>query len=378
MNPGTGNSGVGGGKMSQIAGCDYAVGWMNGVLTAHEMGHAFDLAHAEMWTNTDSSKKIMKDPASQDGEKYSEYQDYWSVMGNGLDTEEYDKLRMGWIHEDEFVQFLDEDRESAFITSHEYSLYPIDRPESKGNLMMLVFEEQTTAEALSIGCQFRQWPGAPGGPSASRGRDGAWGRDGTSFKDRRYVKNGLSCNRNTGSSKGLTRADWRIDFNVIDGETPSTLPSSAGANPAGNSNVGLHPGKTWYHPDGKYSISVLNMGPGACAKPTVYPLWDEWGNGAFECIRVKVKTGLEDKPIMGRKLSVSYEFLENKAFVCDGTVCAVSGTVGCGATAVKAAVRVTITVDGEERDPDAVAWKSGETYKVFAAGSLQQARWAFP
>ena len=51
MNPGTGNSGVGGGKMSQIAGCDYAVGWMNGVLTAHEMGHAFDLAHAEMWTN---------------------------------------------------------------------------------------------------------------------------------------------------------------------------------------------------------------------------------------------------------------------------------------------------------------------------------------
>ena len=44
-----------------------------------------------------------------------------------------------------------------------YSLYPTDRPESKGNLMLLLFEEETTQEAMSIGCNFRQWPGRPGG-----------------------------------------------------------------------------------------------------------------------------------------------------------------------------------------------------------------------
>ena len=374
MNPGSGMSGVGGGKMSQIAGCDYAVGWMNGILTAHEMGHAFDLAHAEMWTETSSDKKIMKDPAAKSGSSYTEYQDYWAVMGNGVDMEEYDKLRMGWLVEHEYIQYLDEDRET--VGEYTYTLYPIDRPESKGMLMMLLFEEGVTAdgttqEHVSIGCQYRQWPGAPGGESAKKGRDGAWGRDSGAWKDRRYVKSGLSCNRNTGAGRGLSRTDWRIDFNIIDGDIESTLPSSAGSDPAGNSNVGLGTGKTWYHPDGQFSISVLNMGWSACDAATMYPLYDEWGHAAYECLAVKLKTGLPDKPVMGRTVSLDYEFIGDTAYLCDGVKCAAAGKVGCGAVAVKAAIRVSLTVEGEaDLQPEAIAWKDGLTYRTFDAGSL--------
>ena len=57
-------SGVGVGKMSQISGCDYGVGEGPWMITSHEMGHSLDLAHAEMWTNTDSSQVAMKDPGS--------------------------------------------------------------------------------------------------------------------------------------------------------------------------------------------------------------------------------------------------------------------------------------------------------------------------
>ena len=384
MNPGSGMSGVGGGKKSQISGCDYSVGWMNSLLTAHEMGHAFDLAHAEMWSNTDTDKKIMKDPGCC-GSPYTEYQDYWSVMGNGVDTNEYDKLRMGWIVEQEFVQILDEDRDvvhSPAVThdaitkdddGYIMSLYPIDRAESKGNLMMLVFEESNTNvdKLLNFVCVFRQWPGHPGGESKLGGRDGAWGRDDNKDKDRRYIKNGLSCLRSMGNSKSLSREDFRIDFNVLDGDIVETLPSSAGGDPAGNSNVGLSPGKTWYHPFGKWSISVLNMGPDSCDKETAYPLYDEWGQGAFECMQIKLKTGLPERTVMGRKVSIGYEFADNKAYLCDGTVCAVSGKVGCGAVAVKTTIKVTLSVDGEDGlQPEAIAWKDGKTGKTFAAGSL--------
>ena len=118
--------------------------------------------------------------------------------------------------------------------------------------MALVFEESDTGdELLNFMCMFRQWPGSPGGDSRKGGVDGAWGRDDQEDKDRRYIKNGLSCLRSMGNSKSLQRADFRVDFNVLDGDIESTLPTSAGGDPAGNSNVGLSPGKTWYHPLGK-------------------------------------------------------------------------------------------------------------------------------
>ena len=60
MNPGPSMSGVGGGKKSQISGCDFGVSKNAWTITTHEMGHALDLAHAEMWTNTEKSQITMK------------------------------------------------------------------------------------------------------------------------------------------------------------------------------------------------------------------------------------------------------------------------------------------------------------------------------
>ena len=86
----------------------------------------------------------------------------------------------------------------------------------------------------------------------------------------------------------------------------------------------------------------------------MYPLYDEWGNGAFECMKVRVKTGLEDRAFMGRKVALSYEFIDNKAYLCDGVVCSVTGKIGCGAVSVKTAIRVTLDVEGEpDLEPEA-------------------------
>ena len=74
--------------MSVITGCDYSAGKSNFMITIHEMGHAFDLAHAEMWTETTTGSIAMKDPAGKpqeekDGRPYTEYTDMWGVMGAG-------------------------------------------------------------------------------------------------------------------------------------------------------------------------------------------------------------------------------------------------------------------------------------------------------
>ena len=173
MDPGAGMSGVGGGKMSQIAGCDYATGKGNFMITAHEMGHAFDLAHAEMWTETTSTQKTLKDPAASTGRAYTEYMDYWSLMGNGLDYNEMDKRRIEWIEEYETRLWLNADRGAA--SEEVLTLYPMDRPESKGNLMMLLFELDQGDDIL-LACDFRAWSGIPL-TTTKYGEDGAFGRD---------------------------------------------------------------------------------------------------------------------------------------------------------------------------------------------------------
>ena len=113
------------------------------------------------------------------------------------------------------------------------------------------------------------------------------------------------------------------------------------------------------------------MGWSACDAATMYPLYDEWGHAAYECLAVKLKTGLPDKPVMGRTVSLDYEFIGDTAYLCDGVKCAAAGKVGCGAVAVKAAIRVSLTVEGEaDLQPEAIAWKDGLTYRTFDAGSL--------
>ena len=106
QNPGTGYSGTGGGKMSQLAGCDFGSGRIPGIIIAHEIGHAYDLSHAEMWDNTETHSLTMKDPAASAGQPRTEYQDYWSVMGKGVDYNELDRLRLSWVRETEQRLFL--------------------------------------------------------------------------------------------------------------------------------------------------------------------------------------------------------------------------------------------------------------------------------
>ncbi len=40
------------------------------------------------------------------------------------------------------------------------------------------------------------------------------------------------------------------------------------------------------------------MGGDSCDQDTKYPLYDEWGQGAFECMQVKLKTGLPDRTVI--------------------------------------------------------------------------------
>ena len=64
--------------------------------------------------------------------------DYWSTMGKGIDWAEVDKIRQGWITEQESKAFMRADRAVAQETT--LVLYPADRPESKGNLMVFTLE----------------------------------------------------------------------------------------------------------------------------------------------------------------------------------------------------------------------------------------------
>ena len=53
-------------------------GKFNFLVTIHEMGHAFDIAHAEMWTETSTDSRFYKDPAGmpqaeKNGQKFTEY-----------------------------------------------------------------------------------------------------------------------------------------------------------------------------------------------------------------------------------------------------------------------------------------------------------------
>ena len=126
MSPGQGMSGVGGGKKSAIAGCDWANGRANWGITTHEMGHALDLAHTEMWANHDTNNLYGKDPGAsnaKNGGYYTEYMDYWSTMGKGIDWQEADKIRMGWITEFESKAFMRADRHVAQETL--LTLYPV-------------------------------------------------------------------------------------------------------------------------------------------------------------------------------------------------------------------------------------------------------------
>ena len=166
-----------------------------------------------------------------------------------------------WIIEYETRLWLNEDR--AVVDQQTITLYPMDRPESKGRMMMLIFELEGTDVLLA--CDFRLWSGNPA-TRTKYGEDGAFGTDELGRKGSyRGYKQGLTCTRNYGPGYRLSREDARVDFNILDGDITDTLPTSAGGDPSDDSmNVALQPGKTWYHVEGGFSISVLNVGPNAC------------------------------------------------------------------------------------------------------------------
>ena len=80
-----------------------------------------------MWTNTDTKQLALKDPGIAGGAPYTEYMDYWSIMGDGIDYPEMDKVKLGWIADYESEQILTADRET--VSERIYSLYPTDRPD---------------------------------------------------------------------------------------------------------------------------------------------------------------------------------------------------------------------------------------------------------
>ena len=68
---------------------------------------------------------VFQDPGSSTGEPYTAYQDSWSIMGNGLDFPEMDKVKLGWIADYEQTAVTNKART---ITKEEvFSLYPTVR-----------------------------------------------------------------------------------------------------------------------------------------------------------------------------------------------------------------------------------------------------------
>ena len=51
-------------------------------------------------------------------------------MGDGVDYPEVDKIKLGWIADFESEQIITAQREA--VSERVYSLFPSDRPESKG------------------------------------------------------------------------------------------------------------------------------------------------------------------------------------------------------------------------------------------------------
>ena len=127
-------------------------------------------------------------------------------------------------------------------------------------------------------------------------------------------------------------------------------------------NPGLTAGKTWYHREGGFAVSVLDLGPSACATAPLYPVYREWGIGDYECLSLKVKTGLPtDRTFMGRTVAVNVTLGET-------AVPTVSKT-GCGAVDLLLYIKVGLSVDGEPAAaPEAVAWKDGFG-RTFAAST---------
>ena len=107
----------------------------------------------------------------------------------------------------------------------------------------------------------------------------------------------------------------------------------------------MQPGKTWYHPEGGFSFSLVGAHQDICDKPLYFPLHSEYGVGKeFQCGLVRIKTGLPKKPFMGRTIS-----LEVTAGADTGEVMMVT---------VKATT-------GDEAEVVAAAWKD-ELNRTFA------------
>ena len=80
-------------------------------------------------------------------------------MGNGIGYQETDKRRLDWIEEHEVTLILAEER--AVPGVQYINLYPADRGESKGNMMLLILDLDG-ADKFFL-CSFRQWPCASEG-----------------------------------------------------------------------------------------------------------------------------------------------------------------------------------------------------------------------
>ena len=155
---------------------------------------------------------------------------------------------------------------------------------ARGQGNLIIIKIQLDGANNGMACNFRQWPGQPA-YTTSYTSTGGYSRDSINERNMRGWKQGFTCNRVLGESRGLSRDDYRLDFNVLDGDNEPALPSTAGGNPTSQLTAGMGAGKTWYHREGKFSFSVLNIGAAACSRSPLYPTYTEWGSEC--CTRIE-------------------------------------------------------------------------------------------
>ncbi|KAL4449525.1 hypothetical protein ABPG77_007169 [Micractinium sp. CCAP 211/92] len=206
----------------------------------HETGHRLGFRHANMYRLQPGSASAPVDPLGPGETTTDGYSDRTDVMAccrgdYGL----YYRLMAGWIGQGSRGQerVVLGAAELATPAQRRFTLWPFDRPESRGNLLALTIR-RSADEVLVIG--FRSAPhwqdlGIAGGNVAPA--------------DSRHNVRGLSVELVRRDPETGQWEDHRglLDFNMLTGDWPDSLPATAGDFPRDSSFALLKEGTAWHH-----------------------------------------------------------------------------------------------------------------------------------
>ncbi|KAL4443898.1 hypothetical protein ABPG75_011635 [Micractinium tetrahymenae] len=229
----------------------------------HETGHRLGFRHANMYRLLPGSTSAPVDPLGPGETTTSGYSDRTDVMAccrgdYGL----YYRLMAGWVgqggrHAERAVLGA---AELAAPVQRRYTLWPFDRPESRGNLLALTIR-LSADEVLVIG--FRSAPhwqdlGIAGGDAAPG--------------DSRHNVRGLSVELVKRDPETGQWEDHRglLDFNMLTGDWPDALPATAGDFPRDSSFSLLKEGTAWH--DAASGLLLAFEAVGGCEGSPGLPL----------------------------------------------------------------------------------------------------------